>query len=214
MSPSVMAVSHGRGDFKHDAIMCVFIDEQGRVREQVKIDHLRDKQFELDRGIFNPDAGKEHPTDQFKEFVRKRQPACIVIGGFTVTTNDRVYNRVKTLVGELAQEKVAKKEGGGGNGWGDSEADREREINDATVPVIYVPDACARLYQNSPRAEKEFPSVPLNAKYCIGLGRYVQSPIHEYCAMRADVTAITVDEKSQKLVSSPLLSSPCTRCDG
>jgi transcription elongation factor SPT6 len=200
-----MAVSHGRGDFKHDAVMCVFIDELGRIRETIKVDHLRDKQFEIDRGIFMPEANKEHPTDAFKAFVQKRQPACIVVGGFTVATHDRVFNRVRALVGELAEEKVNNqhRDDQGGSGWGAPQTDpaeRERELAEATLPVIYVPDAAARLYQHSERAKKEFPAMPQNARYCVGLGRYVQSPIHEYCAMRADITAITVDDDSQKLV--------------
>lgn len=220
-SPSVMAVSHGRGDFKHDAVMCVFIDEQGRIRETIKVDHLRDKQFEIDRGFFTPESGKEHPTDTFKAFVQKRQPGCIVVGGFTVATHDRVYNRVRAIVGELAEEKVNNqpRDEQVSNGWGaagpTNPEERERELAEATLPVIYVPDAAARLYQHSERAKKEFPAMPQNARYCVGLGRYVQSPIHEYCAMRADITAITVDDDSQKLVRPRLASlfSLCTLAD-
>lgn len=190
--------------------MCVFIDEQGHIRETIKVDHLRDKRFEVDRGIFDPDSGKEHPTDAFKAFVEKRKPACIVVGGFSVSTHERVFQRVRQLVGELAEDKVNNADDAG-HGWGANPAvpeDRERELAEATLPVIFVPDAVARLYQHSERAKKEFPAMPQNARYCVGLGRYVQSPIHEYCAMRSDITAITVDDHSQKLVRAPFPSAP------
>jgi transcription elongation factor SPT6 len=196
-----MAVSHGRGDSMDDAVMCVYIDKRGRIRETIEVGHLRDKP----RFFTSASAGKTHPTDAFKAFVRKRQPACIVIGGFTVATHDHVFNRVRALVGELAEEKVNNQhrddQGGsrwGGSGWTDP-AELERELAQATLPVIYVPDAAAQLYQHSERSKKEFRKLSLTVRYCVGLGRYVQSPIHEYCALRADITAITFDE-SQKLV--------------
>lgn len=49
-----------------------------------------------------------------------------------------------------------------------------------TIPVIYVEDEVALRYQNSKRALDEFPNKPPLVKYCIGLARYMHSPLLEY----------------------------------
>ena len=57
--------------------------------------------------------------------------------------------------------------------------------------VIYVNDEVARLYQNSPRAKKEYPSLGGLYRYCIALGHYLQSPVHEYVALGEELKQIS-----------------------
>lgn len=48
------------------------------------------------------------------------------------------------------------------------------------VPIIYVEDETALRFQNSKRAHEEFSNKPPLVKYCIGLARYMHSPLLEY----------------------------------
>jgi len=80
----------------------------------------------------------------------------------------------------------------------------EGEVN---VPVIYVQDEVARIFQHSKRAEEEFGALSTIARHCAGLAHYVQSPLNEYATLGSDITAISFDEDSQQLVRfSPLES--------
>lgn len=206
-SPSVLAISHGKGD-RNDAIMCVFIDEQGRVRECTKIETLEEqKPHELERMVENGVTPKPDPAIEFKALISRRQPSLIVVGGFRFSTH-KLMERVKAIVLSIAQEKVDKEKAisrpGGNVPWGGpqpTEQELAMELKEASIPVTFVPDDVARLYQHSDRAQKEFGLYPPTARYCVGLGRYAQSPIHEYCALGSDIIAITFDDHSQKLVS-------------
>jgi transcription elongation factor SPT6 len=63
-----------------------------------------------------------------------------------------------------------------------------------------VHDNVARIYHHSKRAPEEFSALPPNAKYCVGLARYVQSPLNEFVALGPDITAISLDKDNQHLV--------------
>jgi transcription elongation factor SPT6 len=69
------------------------------------------------------------------------------------------------------------------------------------IPLIYVHDDVARLYMNSARAIQENPGWPANSRYALGLARFTQDPLNEYCALGADLVAITYVPKLQALVS-------------
>ncbi|KAG8750747.1 Transcription elongation factor spt6 [Ceratobasidium sp. 428] len=102
--------------------------------------------------------------------------------------------------------------GGGGGGWGGSGGDKpssqannaantSARSGDERLPeVMYGYDEVARIYQHSPRAEAEFSALPLIARYCVSMARYVQSPLNEYAALGSDLAAITYIE-AQHLVS-------------
>ena len=124
--------------------------------------------------------------DEFKDLIKRRKPDVAVVGGFTVATL-KLMNRVKELFrgsGTLGQ------------------ADSNEQIFD--IPAIYVDDDVARIYQHSKRAADEFSALPPNAKYCVGLARYVQSPLNEFAALGPDITAISLDEDNQHLVHTCL----------
>jgi transcription elongation factor SPT6 len=175
---SVLAMSWGKGDPQKDAISLVFLDEAGRFREHSKIDNLVDND----------------PQMEFTDMLRRRKPDVIVIGGFSIATT-KLVQQVKKLVGggpPMTGENAADDTWGG----------ESREPNEQMfkIPVIYVFDDVARLYQHSKRAVEEFSALSPIAKYCVGLARYAQSPLNEFAALGADITAISFDEDDQHLV--------------
>jgi len=130
--------------------------------------------------LYDPDN-----LDEFIDLLKRRDPGVIVIGGFSMTTL-KLIQRVK----EVLQGKHVQVQGEGGN-W----------LQTFDIPVIYINDDVARIYQHSHRAAEEFGSLSSNAKYCVGLARYVQSPLNEFVALGPDITAITFEEDDQHLVS-------------
>ena len=174
-TPSVLAISWGKGDPQKDAITMVFLDEAGRFREHMKIDNLVD----------------EATKDQFKDIVQRRRPDVIAIGGFSLSTT-KLSQRVKETVGrkQLTEQPQS---------W-DSEPSQSSPEGELNVPVIYAQDEVARIFQHSKRAEEEFGALSTIARYCVGLARYVQSPLNEYAALGSDITAISFDEDCQQLV--------------
>ncbi|KAG8895581.1 Transcription elongation factor spt6, partial [Tulasnella sp. 403] len=271
--PSVLSISWGKGDPQKDAVHAVYLDEEGRLRDHIKVDNLFDTELK----------------DQFLELIKRRNPDVIAVGGFTVNTK-KLMEQLKQLVHGTTDEPQKKPDGagapppttapnppapfsqpndgwGGGNtqggwggagadassggwgestdgwgaasttdgwgqpptdattGWGESKPDgdatganagntsqdangqqssparskKPETAKDKQLPIIYVNDEVARIYQHSQRAENEYGRLPLVARYCVGLARYAQSPLNEYAAVGVDLTAISFDE-AQPLV--------------
>lgn len=172
-----MALSWGKGDPQKDPILAVFLDDAGRLREHARFDNLID-----------PDNRSE-----FNGLVSRRKPDVIVVGGFTIMAT-KLLDRVKEVLGQPQEDQ----NGGGLGGWGDE--DNGASSSKRPVPVVFVPDEVARIYQHSKRAVDEFSVLPPIGRYCVGLARYAQSPVNEYAALGADLVAITFDE-DQQLVS-------------
>jgi transcription elongation factor SPT6 len=172
---SVLAVSWGKGDPHKDAITLVFLDEAGRMREHTKIDNLYDIEM----------------VDEFVDLLKRRKPNVIVIGGFSVATL-KLTNLVKKIIGGPNSQPDDE------NGWNNPPPTNGQTFN---IPVIYVHDDVARIYQHSKRAAAEFSALSPTAKYCVGLARYTQSPLNEYAALGVDITAIAFEEDYQHLVS-------------
>ncbi len=149
----------------------MYVDEAGRLREHTKIDNLHD-----------PDN-----KDEFIDFLTRRKPDVAVVGGFSIATL-----KLSHLVKEMFR-------GSSGNvdeaNWNPS---NEPSFN---IPTIFVNDDVARIYQHSKRAADEFSALSPTAKYCVGLARYVQSPLNEFAALGPDISAISFDEETQQLVS-------------
>lgn len=162
-TPSVLAVSWGKGDPQKDAISMVYLDQAGRMREYTKIDNLMD----------------EESNDEFIDLIKRRQPDVIVVGGFSMATS-KLSLRVKEKVnpGQTALPDEPQPPPG----------------ENLNIPVIYVYDDVARIYQHSHRADEEYPSLSQTAKYCVGLARYAQSPLNEFAAMGRDIVAIKFHE--------------------
>ncbi|KAG8713489.1 Transcription elongation factor spt6 [Ceratobasidium sp. 423] len=108
---------------------------------------------------------------------------------------------------------------GGNNAWGggdnsnggDKPATQSKDTSSARngeerLPeLMYGHDEVARIYQHSPRAENEFSALPLVARYCVSLARYVQNPLNEYAALGSDLTAITFTEAQHLIPKDKLL---------
>ncbi|KAG6874201.1 hypothetical protein C0995_003747 [Termitomyces sp. Mi166 len=130
-------------------------------------------------------------VDEFFDILRRRKPNVIVIGGFSVATF-KLSSLVKRTIGGV-----------------DHNGQSNREIFD--IPVTYVHDDVARIYQHSKRANDEFSALSPMAKYCIGLARYMQSPLNEYAALGSDITAIAFEDDDQHLVPKEKLLSAFER---
>jgi transcription elongation factor SPT6 len=164
----VVAVSWGKGDPQKDAITVVYLDGNGALRDNLKLDNLIDTQNK----------------DLFKDLIARRDPAVIVVGGLSIRTTELVRT-VKGIVSQQTEDM-----GGFDNSF----------ASPPQVKVIYAFDEVARIYQHSKRADEEFSALSLAAKYCVGIARYVQSPINEYAALGEDLAALTLDEEIQNMV--------------
>lgn len=167
-TPSVMALSWGKGDPQKDSISIVILDEGGRLREHTRLDNLVDEENRI----------------ELKALLKRRRPDVIAIGGFSIATA-KLSHRVKELI----------------NPKSDYDFGIEEQPEKFDIEVIYVHDEVARIYQHSKRADEEFSTLTPLAKYCVGLARYVQSPLNEYAALGSDITAISFNEDYQQLVS-------------
>ncbi|TGZ80510.1 transcription elongation factor Spt6 [Ascodesmis nigricans] len=81
--PRVFAVSNGHGVRGKDAIVGVFMDEDGRVTDHIKVDSLREEQ----------------DKDYLAEQIRRRRPDVIGIAGFSVQTH-YLCNDLRKLVAD------------------------------------------------------------------------------------------------------------------
>ncbi|KAI0374913.1 transcription elongation factor Spt6 [Pilatotrama ljubarskyi] len=174
-TPSVMAVSWGKGDPHKDSIAIIFMDEAGRLREHTKLDNLVNTENQ----------------DEFLDMIKRRRPDLIAIGGFSIATT-KLSRRIKELLD------------GAKNGM-----DRSDDV--PNIPVIYVHDEVARIYQHSQRAQEEFSALTPIGKYCIGLARYVQSPLNEYAALGSDITVVTFEDECQQLIPKEKLLAALER---
>ena len=66
------------------------------------------------------------------------------------------------------------------------------------LDVVIVQDEVARLYQTSPRAEKEFPTMPPLTRYFVALARYMQGPILDAFAIPKDMTQPSTRRQRKK----------------
>jgi transcription elongation factor SPT6 len=171
--PRVLALSNGAGE-RGDAICWAYMEENGRVQENGKFTDLR---------LGNPEKylpeGKDIPA--FIELVERRKPDVIAVSGWSVETR-RLYKDLQDVV----KEKQLM-----GAPFEDPDRDGAEKLEE--LDVVIVQDEVARLYQTSPRAEKEFPTMPPLTRYCVALARYMQDPIREYASLGEDVKALSFD---------------------
>ncbi|KAH9854249.1 transcription elongation factor Spt6 [Lenzites betulinus] len=80
-TPSVMAMSWGKGDPHKDSIAIVFLDEAGRLREHTKLDNLVNTENQ----------------DEFMDMIKRRRPDVITVGGFSIATT-KLVRRIKELL--------------------------------------------------------------------------------------------------------------------
>lgn len=176
--PRVLAISQGRGDDKRDAVQLVMLNKRGRFLNHEKLHNL----------------GLADSRAELATYIEKYKPDVVVVGGFTPATL-RLQFSVRSALDEISKRRVKDI-----NEDGDlNEEERRDALQQADIKTIYVHDDVARLFQNSKRATTQFAELPLVARYCLGLARYVQSPLCEFASLGEDITAITYDP-NQKLV--------------
>ncbi|KAK9454459.1 SH2 domain-containing protein [Dipodascopsis uninucleata] len=122
----------------------------------------------------------EPRDDEFKnlfvELVKRRKPDVIGMAGFSIAS----LRLRKAILDIVESENLTV--------YVEEEATEEER----PIEVIWVNDEVARLYQNSARSTEEFSELAPMLRYCVGLARYVQSPLLEYIAMGDDINAIEV----------------------
>ena len=72
--PRVVSVSWGNGDPQKDVITAVYLDENGILRDNLKLDNLLDAQNQ----------------DLFLDLIARREPAVVVVGGLSIRTTELV----------------------------------------------------------------------------------------------------------------------------
>jgi transcription elongation factor SPT6 len=81
-TPAVLAISCGSGDFSRDAIVCAFVDDTGRLVEQIRL----------------PDVREVENKRALGDFIERRSPDVIGLAGFSVQTyrlHDDIVNMMK-----------------------------------------------------------------------------------------------------------------------
>lgn len=176
--PNVLALSFGKGDFD-SAVVGAFVRDTGRISEFFKSD-------------INPSRDRESEEKfhgQLKEFfdrnLRSQKPDVIVVSGYSASTK-RLFDVVKEFV--VKYNFVVNAD------------DLDDLASPPTIPVIWGQDETARLYQNSEAALIELSDKPTLVKYCVGLARYVQSPLLEYISLKDNISSLTFYE-NQKYIS-------------
>ena len=170
-TPRVIALSNGMGDPAREPICWTWVDDDGRVLEQGKFGNL---------------GRDEAQREEFAELVRRRRPDALAVSGWSAETNK--------LVRDL--EAIVSDKDLRGPEFDDPETNDYRT---EPLEVVIVDDEVARLYKDSERAAAEHPSLSSVTRYCIGIARYMQSPMKEYAALGRDVSSLSFHPCQQLL---------------
>lgn len=177
--PNVLALSFGQG--LHDsAVVGAFVRDTGKISDFFKseLNPARDRESE--------DRFSGQLQEFFDRNLRLHKPDVIAIAGIN-TASKKLFEIVKNFV---ANKNLTV-----------SSDDLPNDESPPLLPVIWCQDETARLFQNSIRATTELADKPSLVKYCVGLARYVQSPLLEYISLRDDILSLTFYEH-QKLLSN------------
>lgn len=165
--PRVLALSNGNGNIHRDAMVWVYVEEDGSVKENGKFVDLRLGNKER----YQPDG---EDVANLVEVIKRRQPDVIAVSGFSTQT--------RTLRKDI-QDIV--------EGFHLITHSSNDEDRDEKLPVVIVNDEVARLYHTSDRAVQEHPTLPPLGRYCVALARFLQNPVQEYASLKGNITSIT-----------------------
>ncbi|KAL8727491.1 MAG: hypothetical protein Q9166_006015 [cf. Caloplaca sp. 2 TL-2023] len=170
--PRVLAISNGANALGRDAICWAWVEEDGRVLENGKF---------TDLFLGDPERGQDDSADAkaFAKLVGRRKPDVIGISGFSADSR-KLYK----LLDDLIERKDLR---------GPTYEDDDGNDRSDRIDLVIVNDEVARLYQTSQRARVEHPGFAPLTHYCVGLAKYLQSPIKEYAALSKDVISISLD---------------------
>ncbi|XP_057294879.1 transcription elongation factor SPT6-like [Hydractinia symbiolongicarpus] len=138
---------------KNAAAFFAMIDSDGQC-----VDFLRMKYLLFRRNSFKESerVNKEKDMERLKEFIQKHQPQVIAIAAECRDASN-VMEDVSRAVQELQQEQQM-----------------------SHINVELVDAEVARIYQDSPRAQTEFPEYADVLRHAISLGRRIQEPLLEF----------------------------------
>ncbi|ODQ64228.1 hypothetical protein NADFUDRAFT_83784 [Nadsonia fulvescens var. elongata DSM 6958] len=142
------------------------------------------------------DPRSEDFKNEFVELVTRRKPDVIGLSGFSVSS-EKLYGILKNIIEE--------------NHLKSSDEETTDNQQQPDIELIWVQDEVARLYQNSKRAELEFPDSPPLERYLISLARYVQSPLLEYAALGSEISGIPI-HAYQHLLPEDLFKTAADSC--
>lgn len=167
--------------------MAICLDDTGRTTSHTKFNNLMD----------------DDEKKTFWALINDHNPDVIVLGGFSADTR-RLYTEVDVALKELANEQMREDRNVDPNTIFPRDHEMwAQQMQAKQIPLIFVADDVARIYMNSQRAEQENPGWPAHARYALGLARYVQDPLNEFCALGSDLTTIIFVPDYQPLVRSP-----------
>ncbi|KAI1006032.1 Transcription elongation factor [Podosphaera aphanis] len=174
--PRVLALSSGNGDPGRDAVCWAWVEEDGRVVENGKIDNiLRD----------------EKDRQKFVDLVQRRKPDVVGVSGFSAETY-KLMNTLRDIVAEKGLRCAEFEDGETG------------EDTSKPLEILFVNDEVARLYKDSPRAIIDHPALPPLTRYCVALAKYVQNPMKEYAALGKDIISLSFHPCQQLLPEEKL----------
>lgn len=184
--PRVLALSNGGGAIGRDLVYWAFVSEEGRVPEHGSFKDIGPGDRE--RGI--PD-GKD--VDALVELIRRREPEVIAVSGWSPETRKLVAN-LTTLVKNHDLRGITYSD--------DNDEDRSDLLE-----VVLVNDEVARMSKSSERMRNSYTGLARSemSLYCVGLARYLQSPLEEYAALGRDLVSITFHPAQNLLPQEKLL---------
>lgn len=159
--PRVLAFSNGMGDVNRDPIHWAWVEEDGRM---------------VENGTFVNLARDETQRAAFVDLVQRLAPDVIGVSGFSADTH-RLVRDVENIVKDK-NLMVAEYE------------DEHGEYRTDIIEVVVVNDEVARLYKDSSRGLADYPTAHPLTRYCVGLAKYMQSPLKEYAALGKDISTI------------------------
>jgi len=112
------------------------------------------------------DARTQTFREKLVQVVKDTRPDVVGVAGFTPAAR-RLHDNVHNVIVD------------------DAKLTSGPEDAEQPLAVIWVQDEVARLYRNSERASIEFPDLVPNARYCVAVARYLQSPVLEYAQLDA-----------------------------
>lgn len=183
MVSKVLALTNGDGK-RDSAVIAIAMDFDGTISHHIKFDEsIREPEFER----------------KLVSLIGRFKPEVVAISGYNVNTS-HLKKRVEEIVRTNDKKAIAEEE----DEYSKKEENDQDEETEVNLPVIYVPNETARLFEYSDSANAEFSDKPVIAKFCIGIARYVQNPLLEYISLGDSITSIPI-HKHQGLLPEHML---------
>jgi transcription elongation factor SPT6 len=191
-TPSVLALSNGHGVHNRDAVVWIFMDENGKVVENGKFNDIRASKEETK--MIPPGAD----NNKLLDLITRRVPDVIGVSGFSPETK-KLHKELQDILDAHEKEEAELRERNKRPGDSDDEGAGFHKPE-----VVMVNDEVARIYHNTDRAVAQHPNLPPLGRYCVALARYLQSPLLEYASLGADISSIKFDPNQDLIPADKL----------